>query len=146
MKSVFAIAMLFAATSAVHLQTKDEFSKVVSTAGKGQKCKNGDNVNVNYTGTLMDGTKFDSNKDHGTDPFNFALGASRVIKCWDQGVAMMEIGEAATLTCPSDIAYGAKGAGDKIPGGATLKFDVELIDCGGNNSLSQEENDQAEDY
>ena len=103
-------------------------------------------MNVNYTGTLMDGTKFDSNLDHGTDPFNFALGAHRVIKCWDQGVAMMTTGESATLTCPSDIAYGERGAGDKIPPNATLKFDVQLIDCGGNESLSQENHDEAEDY
>ena len=136
MKFAFTIAMLFAATSAVHLQAKDEFSKVISKEGSGTKCRNGDKVNVNYTGTLMDGTKFDSNLDHGGEPFNFALGAHRVIKCWDQGVAMMTTGESATLTCPSDIAYGARGAGDKIPPNATLKFDVTLLDCGGNESLS----------
>jgi FKBP-type peptidyl-prolyl cis-trans isomerase len=88
----------------------------------------GDGVEVtaHYTGTLLDGTKFDSSRDRG-DPFKFTLGQGQVIKCWDVGFASMKVGEKAVLTCGSEYAYGASGSPPKIPADATLKFDVELI-------------------
>ena len=81
---------------------------------------------MHYTGTLMDGTKFDSSRDRG-EPFEFKIGTSQVISCWDQGVAEMSLGERSKLTCSSDTAYGARGAGGVIPPNADLQFDVELL-------------------
>jgi len=87
----------------------------------------GDKVRAHYVGTLeADGSKFDSSRDRG-DPFEFTLGQGQVIGCWDKGFATMRVGERAVLTCDSDEAYGDAGSGAKIPGGATLKFDVELL-------------------
>ena len=74
----------------------------------------------------VDGTKFDSSVDRGT-PFKFTLGQGRVIKGWDQGLLGMCVGEKRRLTIPSDLGYGHSGSPPKIPGGATLKFDVELV-------------------
>ena len=86
----------------------------------------GDMVTAHYTGTLEDGTKFDSSVDRG-DPFKFTLGQGQVIKCWDQGFATMKQGEKAQFKCNAANAYGERGSPPKIPGGATLLFDVELI-------------------
>lgn len=97
------------------------------TVGTGAEAKSGQTVVVHYTGTLMDGTKFDSSKDRG-QPFSFRLGAGEVIKGWDQGVAGMKVGGFRKLTIPSDMAYGSRGAGGVIPGNADLKFDVELLE------------------
>ena len=83
-----------------------------------------DRVQVHYTGKLLDGTVFDSSRKQG-QPVTFPLNG--VIKCWTEGVGMMKVGEQAVLTCPSDTAYGEGGQGGRIPGGATLIFDVELI-------------------
>lgn len=112
-------------------------SKVVKTAsglqyevlkeGSGDVAKAGQLVSVHYTGTLTDGSKFDSSVDRGT-PFQFPLGAGRVIKGWDEGVAGMKIGEKRKLTIPAELGYGARGTpGGPIPPNATLLFDVELI-------------------
>ena len=99
----------------------------VLKAGDGQSfAKTGQQVTVHYTGTLVNGNKFDSSKDR-NQPFVFTLGVGQVIKCWDQGVALMSKGEVATLTCPSDIAYGDRGYPPVIPPKATLIFEVELI-------------------
>jgi FKBP-type peptidyl-prolyl cis-trans isomerase len=95
--------------------------------GKGREAKTGDTVSVHYTGTLLDGTKFDSSRDR-NQPFEFKLGAGRVIKGWDQGVVGMKVGGKRTLTIPSDLAYGDRGSPPKIPPKATLKFDIELLD------------------
>lgn len=84
-------------------------------------------VSVHYTGTLLDGTKFDSSVDRGT-PFDFTIGKGQVIKAWDQGVATMKKGEKAILTCAPKYAYGGSGSPPKIPANATLKFEVELLD------------------
>ncbi|EFX74650.1 hypothetical protein DAPPUDRAFT_231271 [Daphnia pulex] len=117
------------------------------------KSKNGDILSMHYTGTLLDGTKFDSSLDR-NQPFQFQIGAGQVIKGWDQGLLDMCIGEKRKLTIPAELGYGDKGAGNIIPGGATLLFDVELmginqapppqnvfkqIDSDSDNQLSKEE-------
>ena len=85
------------------------------------------NVAVHYTGWLLDGTKFDSSVDRG-QPFEFILGARSVIQGWDIGVEGMKIGEKRELIIPSHLAYGDRGAGALIKPGATLKFEVELLE------------------
>ncbi|CAM6018916.1 unnamed protein product [Sphagnum balticum] len=101
--------------------------KVLVKAGQGWETpEKGDEVKVHYTGTLLDGTKFDSSRDRG-DPFTFKLGQGSVIKGWDVGVATMKKGEQAVFTIAPDHAYGEAGSPPTIPANATLKFDVELI-------------------
>jgi FKBP-type peptidyl-prolyl cis-trans isomerase FkpA len=98
---------------------------VETQPGKGKQPVATDTVKVHYKGTLIDGTEFDSSYKRG-QPTEFPLNG--VIKCWTEGVAMMKEGGKARLVCPSDIAYGDRGAGANIPGGATLVFEVELIE------------------
>ncbi len=86
----------------------------------------GQTVTVHYTGTLTDGTKFDSSRDRG-QPFQFVIGKGQVIKGWDEGVAQMSVGQRANLTCSPDYAYGDRGYPGIIPPASTLVFDVELI-------------------
>ena len=97
------------------------------TVGEGEASKSGDTLSVHYTGTLEDGTKFDSSRDRG-EPFEFVLGAGYVIKGWDEGMVGMKVGGTRKLTIPSDMAYGDYGVPGAIPGGATLIFDVELVE------------------
>ena len=95
--------------------------------GTGPAPKDGQTVSVQYTGTLLDGTKFDSSYDHGSAPFDFPLGAGQVIKGWDEGVATMKVGGRRRLVIPGDLAYGANSPTPAIPADATLVFDVELV-------------------
>ena len=94
--------------------------------GTGQEAKTGDKVHVHYTGTLLDGSKFDSSRDRGK-PFVFTLGVGQVIKGWDQGVKGMKEGGKRRLVIPPDMGYGASGMPPVIPPSAVLKFDVELV-------------------
>ena len=94
--------------------------------GTGPKAKPGQTVTVHYVGTLENGTKFDSSRDRG-EPFSFKLGAGNVIKGWDEGIALLNVGSKAKLTIPAQLGYGARGAGNVIPPNATLVFEVELL-------------------
>lgn len=97
--------------------------------GTGDTAVAGKPVRVHYTGWLTDGKKFDSSVDRG-QPFVFPLGAGRVIKGWDEGVAGMKVGGKRQLRIPPELGYGARGAGGVIPPNATLIFDVELLAVG----------------
>ena len=95
--------------------------------GTGAVAQSGQHVKVDYTGWLTNGKKFDSSVGTGK-PFDFMLGASQVIKGWDEGVAGMKVGGKRQLRIPPDLAYGAKGYPGAIPPNATLIFDVQLVD------------------
>jgi FKBP-type peptidyl-prolyl cis-trans isomerase FkpA len=107
--------------------TKTPSGLVISTLkpGTGASPKPTDSVKVNYEGKLVDGTVFDSSKQRG-QPITFPLNG--VIKCWSEGVGMMKVGGTSKLVCPSDLAYGDRGAPPKIKPGATLVFEVELLE------------------
>ncbi len=96
-------------------------------AGTGAEAQAGQNVTVHYVGTLTDGKKFDSSRDRGRG-FSFQLGAGKVIKGWDQGVAGMKVGGMRKLTIPPHLAYGERGFPPVIPPGSTLVFEVELLE------------------
>ena len=98
---------------------------VITRHGEGRQPKPGETVMVHYTGVLTNGRKFDSSVDRGT-PFAFELGAGRVIRGWDEGIAKLHVGDQATLIIPSALGYGANGSGP-IPADATLIFIVELV-------------------
>ena len=95
------------------------------TPGTGQSPKATDTVKVHYKGTLTSGEVFDSSIERG-QPAEFALNG--VIRCWTEALQKMKVGEKAKLVCPSDVAYGDQGRPPKIPGGATLVFEVELLE------------------
>lgn len=95
--------------------------------GTGPNPKIGQTVSVQYTGSLLDGTKFDSSYDHGGQPIDFPIGVGRVIKGWDEGVPPMKVGGKRRLVIPGDLAYGANPPASNIPPNATLVFDIELV-------------------
>ncbi len=99
---------------------------IVLTEGTGATVVAGDTVAVHYTGWLTSGTKFDSSLDRG-QPFSFQVGTGSVIAGWDQGVVGMKVGEKRRLVIPSELGYGAAGAGASIPPNSTLVFDVQLL-------------------
>ena len=108
-------------TTASGLQYRD------LVVGTGEGARDGLTAVVHYTGWLVDDTKFDSSLDRG-DPFSFPIGQGRVIRGWDEGEASMKEGGKRELTIPPDLAYGDRGAGGVIPPGATLIFEVELLE------------------
>jgi FKBP-type peptidyl-prolyl cis-trans isomerase FkpA len=119
--------------SEADMQRAVELSKSVTslqivdtTVGSGAEARPGRRVSVHYTGTLMDGTKFDSSKDH-NQPFEFTLGTGSVIPGWDEGVKGMKVGGVRQLTIPASMGYGARGFPPDIPGNAALKFEIELL-------------------
>jgi len=95
------------------------------TVGTGAEATSGATLTVNYKGTLVDGTQFDSSYDRG-EPFKFTLGAGQVIAGWDQGFLGMKVGDKRKLTIPPELGYGSRATGP-IPANSTLIFDVELL-------------------
>ena len=107
--------------------TASGLTYIITRQGTGQQLKAGDVVQVHYTGLLTNGTKFDSSLDRG-EPIAFPLGQGRVIKGWDEGIALLRVGDQATLIIPPQLGYGARGAGGgAIPPDATLVFIVEVV-------------------
>ena len=107
-------------------QTNSGLYYNITKKGDGKAAEKGKTVSVHYKGMLMDGTVFDSSFKR-NEPIDFPLGVGQVIAGWDEGIQLLNVGDQATLIIPSDLAYGERGAGGVIPGGATLKFDVELV-------------------
>jgi FKBP-type peptidyl-prolyl cis-trans isomerase FkpA len=103
------------------LQIEDE------VVGTGKEAHLGDTVHVHYTGTLMNGRKFDSSHDHGDKPAEFKLQEGGLIQGWLEGMKGMKVGGKRKLTIPSDMGYGAKGSPPNIPPNAGLKFEIELV-------------------
>ena len=138
-RSALAAALGGAATLAAHrtaaaqgnaVKTASGLQYIDTKVGTGATPKSGQTCVMHYTGWLYQngakGAKFDSSVDRG-QPFEFPIGAGRVIKGWDEGVASMKVGGKRTLIIPPDLGYGARGAGGVIPPNATLMFDVELL-------------------
>lgn len=122
-----AAAKTAAKTPAPKIVTLPDGLKYVDLkVGKGAKPATGQTAIVHYTGTLTNGKKFDSSRDR-NQPFEFPLGAHKVIPCWDEGVATMRVGGRRKLVCPPALAYGERGYPPVIPPSATLDFDVELL-------------------
>jgi FKBP-type peptidyl-prolyl cis-trans isomerase len=110
----------------VAVKTASGLTYMITKRGKGRMPKAGETVVVNYTGTLLNGKKFDSSYDSGR-AYAFQLGRGRVIKGWDEGIAKMRTGDSAIFIIPPKIGYGAEGRGP-IPPNATMIFVVELMD------------------
>lgn len=122
-----ALLSLFVLSSPLIGRAQAEDLKVTDlVVGTGAEARAGEKIAVHYTGWLMNGSKFDSSLDRG-QPFEFQLGAGRVIPGWDKGVEGMKVGGKRELIIPAELAYGSRGAGGVIPPNATLKFEVELM-------------------
>ena len=109
------------------MKTSSGLEYIETEADTGAQAEAGKTVSVHYTGKLQDGKVFDSSISRG-DPITFQLGKGKVIKGWDEGIALMKVGGKAQLIIPPDLGYGNRGAGGVIPPNATLIFDVELVD------------------
>lgn len=120
-------ATIVATSSANPTMNTDKLIIQDEVVGTGAEATAGHKITVNYTGTLTDGTKFDSSLNPGRTPFEFNLGAGEVIQGWDQGFTGMKVGGKRKLTIPASLGYGAQGAGSAIPPNATLIFEVELL-------------------
>lgn len=107
--------------------TESGLQYVIVEEGTGDKAVDGKKVKVHYSGKLEDGTEFDSSYKRG-QPIEFTLGAGQVIKGWDEGIALMKVGDKRQLIIPPELGYGAAGAGNVIPPNAVIIFDVELVD------------------
>jgi hypothetical protein len=121
---IFSAGFTFAQSDTV--TTSSGLKYIVIKEGKGKKAEVGKAVEVHYTGTLVDGKKFDSSRDRGV-PIEFVLGQGQVIKGWDEGIALMRVGGKMKLIIPPELAYGSREIADLIPANSTLIFDVELI-------------------
>lgn len=134
-KSVAANAATSNAADAQPATKQGDVTKLQITderVGTGPVAKAGDNLSMNYKGMLTNGEVFD--QSYGRAPFDFPLGGGQVIKGWDEGIVGMKVGGKRKLVIPPDMGYGAQGAGEKIPGGATLIFEVELLSVNGKSS------------
>lgn len=114
-------------SSSAAVTTPSGLTYLITKKGTGRPLKAGDTVILNYTGTLTNGLKFDSSHDR-NEPLEFKLGAGRVIKGWEEGVAKLRVGDQAILVIPGKLAYGPRGIPNVIPPDATLIFVVEVID------------------
>lgn len=107
--------------------TVDGIYYTVSEVGQGRVAVPGDYVTVHYTGTLLDGSKFDSSKDRNS-PFSFQIGTNRVIQGWEKGIPLFPVGGKGTLYLPSSLAYGERAVGGRIPANSPLIFEIEMLD------------------
>ncbi|KAL0905215.1 hypothetical protein M5K25_027404 [Dendrobium thyrsiflorum] len=135
--SVFAGLLLFVSAK----KSSDVTDLQIGVKYKPETCSiqshKGDRVKVHYRGMLTNGNIFDSSYERG-DPIEFELGKGQVIKGWDQGLLGMCVGEKRKLKIPSKLGYGAQGSPPKIPGGATLIFDTELVAVNGKTSSTNQ--------
>jgi peptidylprolyl isomerase len=113
-------------TGGAPAEIKELTAQILQPGSGDQKVQPGDTITVHYTGTLVDGTKFDSSVDRG-QPFQLIIGVGQVISGWDQGLIGMQVGEKRKLFIPANLAYGERGAGSVIPPNSPLIFEVELL-------------------